>query len=192
MGKFFYILFSLLLFISCKRATLVKDVKTINSSDLISKDSVQTNLATKDPIMSRSESISKDPFALNDNVVKMTSSNSVYYIPIEINDTKMDIIFDTGASSISISETEALFLLKHGKLDEDDILSSISFQDATGTISNGTLINLKKVQIGNKVLNDIEATVVHNLDAPILLGQSALSKFGRLTIDYNKNEIIFE
>jgi len=126
------------------------------------------------------------------NIVKMIPNGGVYYIPIQINDVNMNIIFDTGASSISISETEAIFLIKQGKITEEDILGKIQFQDATGNISEGTRINLKKVKIGNKIIYDVEASVVHNLEAPLLLGQTALSKFGKLTIDYNKNEIIFD
>lgn len=126
------------------------------------------------------------------NVVKMNREGGVYFIPIEINDVGMSIIFDTGASNISISDTEAIFLWKQGKITENDILGSYKFQDATGKISEGTRINLQKVKIGSRVIYDVEASVVHNLEAPLLLGQSALSKFGKLTIDYNRNEIIFE
>lgn len=126
------------------------------------------------------------------NVVKMVRDGGVYFIPIEINDVGMSIIFDTGASSISISETEALFLWKQGKIAKEDILGSYQFQDATGRISEGTRINLQKVKIGSRIIRDVEASVVHNLEAPLLLGQSALSKFGKLTIDYNRNEIVFE
>jgi aspartyl protease family protein len=122
----------------------------------------------------------------------MQEDNGIYRIPIEINNIRMNIIFDTGASSISISETEALFLMKQGKIEQEDILGKIRFQDATGNISEGTRINLKTVKIGNKEIYNVEASVVHNLEAPLLLGQSALSKFGKLTIDYKRNEIIFE
>src|SRR5690606_16059600 len=126
------------------------------------------------------------------NVIKMKMSGGVYLIPAEVNGSNMDFIFDTGASSISISETEAIFLIKQGKITEEDILGKIQFQDATGNISEGTRINLKKVKIGNKTIYDVEASVVHNLEAPLLLGQSVLSRFGKLTIDYNRNEIIFD
>ncbi|WP_225034700.1 TIGR02281 family clan AA aspartic protease [Winogradskyella sp. SM1960] len=126
------------------------------------------------------------------NTVKMDKQGGVFFIPIEINDIAMKIIFDTGASSVSISETEAIFLLKQGKLTEEDFLGKVQFQDATGNISEGTRLNLKKVKIGIKTIYNIEASVVHNLEAPLLLGQSALSKFGKLTINYNKNEIVFD
>lgn len=125
-------------------------------------------------------------------VVKIKKVNGVYEIPTEINGVSMYFIFDTGAGLISISETEAIFLLKQGKLSEDDILGKANFTDANGDISEGTIINLKTVKIGNRVLENIEASVVHNLGAPLLMGQSALEKFGKISIDYKRNEITFE
>jgi aspartyl protease family protein len=64
--------------------------------------------------------------------------------------------------------------------------------DANGDISVGSLIILREVQIGNKVLHDVQATVMANQNAPLLMGQSALEKFGRISIDYEKGEISFE
>jgi len=126
------------------------------------------------------------------NVIPMREEGGVYYVTIEINGVDMEIIFDTGASSISISSTEAMFMLKQGKLTKNDILGSQQFIDATGKISEGTLIVLRNVKIGNKMLHNIEASIVHNMEAPLLLGQSALSSFGKISIDYNKEEITFE
>lgn len=124
--------------------------------------------------------------------IEMVHEGGVYKIPIEINGVSMNFIFDTGASIISISETEALYLIKQGKILEEDILGSVYYQDATGKISEGTQINLKSVRIGNNEVYNVKASVVHNLQAPLLLGQSALSRFGKVTIDYKKNTISFE
>ena len=125
-------------------------------------------------------------------LVKMVEENGVYKIPIEINGSNMNFIFDTGASIISISSTEAMFLYKQGTLKEEDFIGNVNFQDATGAISEGTIIKLKTVKIGNKVLQNVEASIVHNNSAPLLFGQSALAKFGKVSIDYNQNEITFE
>jgi aspartyl protease family protein len=102
--------------------------------------------------------------------------NGVKYVWIEVNGIRLRFIFDTGASDICISEAEAITLYKQGTLTEDDILETQSFQDATGTISNGTKIILREVKIGNQILENIEALVVSNFQAPLLLGQSALEK----------------
>lgn len=125
-------------------------------------------------------------------VVKMQKNNSVYEIPTEINGIPMHFIFDTGAGLISISTTEANFLYKQGTLTDGDVVGSANFIDANGDISEGTIITLKTVKIGDKTLRNVEASVVHNLSAPLLMGQSALEKFGKISIDYNRGEISFE
>lgn len=125
-------------------------------------------------------------------VVKMNKKNGVYEVPIEINGSKMFFIFDTGASDITISLTEATFLYKQGTLTDDDFLGTQQYQIADGSISEGTIINLKTVKIGNRTLTNVQAAVVHNMGAPLLFGQSALGQFGKVTIDYNKGEITFE
>jgi aspartyl protease family protein len=125
-------------------------------------------------------------------VVKMNKKNGVYDVPIEINGSKMFFIFDTGASDITISLTEATFLYKQGTLTDDDFLGTQQYQIADGSISEGTIINLKTVEIGNRLLTNVQASVVHNMGAPLLFGQSALAQFGKVTIDYNRGEITFE
>ena len=125
-------------------------------------------------------------------IIKMEKSNGVYEIPTEINGVPMHFIFDTGAGLISISETEATFLYKQGKLDRNDIIGKANFIDANGDVSEGTIINLKSVRLGSRLLENVQASVVHNLSAPLLMGQSALEKFGKISIDYQRGEISFE
>jgi aspartyl protease family protein len=125
-------------------------------------------------------------------ILKMENDNGVKYVWIEINGLKLKFIFDTGASSICISSSEASVLYNQGTLQKDDILDIQYFQDATGTISAGTRINLKTVKIGDRTLNNIDATVIDNNKAPLLLGQTAFEKFGKISIDNDKGEITFE
>jgi aspartyl protease family protein len=66
------------------------------------------------------------------------------------------------------------------------------FQDATGKVSAGTRIRLRTVKIGDRILKNIEAIVIDNDEAPLLLGQSALEKFGKISIDNKNGIIIFE
>lgn len=124
--------------------------------------------------------------------IKMTKRSGVYFIPCKINGSEMEFIFDTGASDITMSLTEALFLYKQGTLTDSDFIGTQQYQIANGNVEEGTVIKLKTVEIGNRKLYNVQASVVHNLQAPLLLGQSALNKFGKISIDYNKGEITFE
>jgi aspartyl protease family protein len=126
------------------------------------------------------------------SIIKMYNDNGVYYVPCKINGMEMQFIFDTGASDISMSAAEAIVLYKHGKLNEDDFIGSQQYQIADGSIHEGMLVELKTVEIGNRKLTNVRASIVDYLDAPLLLGQSALSKFGKISIDYKRNEITFE
>lgn len=123
--------------------------------------------------------------------VHMEQAGGVFLVPITVNGLDLKFIFDTGASSICISAAEAAVMARQGKITENDILGQQQFQDATGGISVGTIIRLHSVEIGGIVLHNVEANVVDNIQAPLLLGQTALSKFGKVTIDYNNNTIEF-
>lgn len=123
--------------------------------------------------------------------VRMRKEGGVYLVPITVNGLNLDFIFDTGASSISLSSAEAMVMLRQGKITQEDIVGQQQFQDATGSVSVGTIVLLRTVQIGDITLENVEASVVDNIQAPLLLGQTALAKFGKVTIDYDHNTIEF-
>lgn len=149
-------------------------------------DCVQTNRTSHNaPNEVREKKISEH------TIVKMRKENGVYLVPITVNGLNLDFIFDTGASNISISSAESTVMLRQGKITRDDIMGEQKFQDATGGISVGMIVRLKKVEIGGIVLHDVEASVVDNINAPLLLGQTALAKFGKVTIDYEHETIEF-
>ena len=58
--------------------------------------------------------------------------------------------------------------------------------DANGNVAVGTVINLKKVDLGDFSLNNVRAAVVRNQKAPLLLGQSVLGRLGKVEIDNSK------
>jgi aspartyl protease family protein len=171
----------------------MKNLKTIKVVCCIVLLTACTQSGRRQPNSNNEAQINSPRDKWNGNtVVKMNKKNGVYEVPIEINGSKMFFIFDTGASDITISLTEATFLYKQGTLTDDDFLGTQQYQIADGSISEGTIINLKTVKIGNRTLTNVQASVVHNMRAPLLFGQSALAQFGKVTIDYNKSEIIFE
>ena len=67
------------------------------------------------------------------------------------------------------------------------IIGKQNYQTADGNITEGTVINLKDVKLGSLHMNNIKASVVRNQAAPLLLGQSVLSKLGKIEIDNTKN-----
>lgn len=119
--------------------------------------------------------------------IPFTPMGGVTKINCSINNLPLNFIFDTGASSVSLSMVEANFMMKNGYLKNSDVVGSGNYIDANGNVSEGTVINLRQIDLGGLKLHNVHASVVRNQKAPLLLGQSVLGRLGRIEID-NKNK----
>ena len=118
--------------------------------------------------------------------IPFTKEGGVCKVKCAINGLPLHFIFDTGATDVSISSVEATSMAKNDFLSSSDIIGKQNYQTADGNITEGTVINLKDVKLGSLHLNNIKASVVRNQAAPLLLGQSVLSKLGKIEIDNTK------
>lgn len=108
-------------------------------------------------------------------------------VKCNINGLPLNFWLDTGASNVSLSMVEATFMMKNGYLTKDDVVGNSYYLDANGNVSEGAIINLRKVSFGDCEITNVKASVVSNLKAPLLLGQSVLSRLGSVEIDNQKH-----
>lgn len=128
------------------------------------------------------------------NVVTMIkSADGTYEIPVQINGVlKIKFVFDSGASDVSISPDVALTLMKTGTVTKSDFIGTQRYQFADGTTAESKVFIIKELQIGNKKVTNVRASISNSVEAPMLLGQSVLQKFGKFTIDNNVHTITIE
>lgn len=122
-------------------------------------------------------------FAIGQTKIFMKKEGGVFTIPCTVNGLRLKFIFDTGASTVTISLTEALFMLKNGYLKESDIKGSSLSELANGQITENTKIVLHDIEFSGLILYNVEASVIHELGAPLLLGQTAMKKIGTFQFD---------
>lgn len=115
-----------------------------------------------------------------------------FEVPCQINGLQLQMIFDTGASDVTISSVEANFMLKNRYISGKDIKGKRYYQVATDELSAGTIITLREVMIGDVLLKNVEASVVGDQRAPLLFGQSAMERLGIITIDNEQNKLIIK
>ena len=118
--------------------------------------------------------------------VEMEQQGGIFYLQGKVNGLPLKFIFDTGASNVSLSLAEALFMLKNGYLEQNDIKGVSYAQIANGDIVENTEVLLKSIEIGGITISNVKALISHNLSAPLLLGQSAIQKLGPIQLDKNK------
>lgn len=121
--------------------------------------------------------------------IPFTKEGGVFKVKCSINELPLYFIFDTGASDVTMSTVEATFMFKNGFLSPSDITGKQHYITADGNISEGTTILLRSVTFGGVTLTNVKASVVASQNAPLLLGQSVLSRLGHIEIDNQKKVI---
>ena len=111
-------------------------------------------------------------------------------MPCKVNGLNLKFIFDTGAADVSIAKNEAIFMIKYGYLSQDDIVGLENYQMADGDIVEGVVINIKKLEIGDIILENVRASIIDSDNAPLLLGQSVIKELGDYKFDYDNNKLI--
>lgn len=127
--------------------------------------------------------------------VPFTEEGGVKTIPVKLNGVGMNMIFDTGCSGMSISSFELGLMMKNSAISQYDLLGTQAAQIADGSVVMNQLVNIAEVEIGGAdgvLCYDVEASVVDNLAAPVLLGNGVLDEVASIEVDNDAKVIRFK
>ena len=119
-------------------------------------------------------------------IIQMTEDMGIYEVPCEVNGLKVKMIFDTGASAVSLSQSFAEIMIDNGGLSSADFIGESKSLIADGSMMKHTNIILRSIKIGDITLHNVKAIVVNNQSAPLLFGQSAIQMLGDISIKGDK------
>ncbi len=128
-------------------------------------------------------------YELETTEIPFKKDGNMMMIDCTINNLPLHFIFDTGASDVSLSQVEANFMMKNGYLTRNDIQGKARYSVADGSVHEGMVLNLRRVNFGGLELRNVRASVVKNQKAPLLLGQSVFGQLGRIEID-NEDRVV--
>lgn len=134
----------------------------------------------------RSNQVEEGEYVVKIVEIPFTKEGEVCKVKCSINGLPLYFIFDTGASDVSMSDVEANFMFKNEYMTSQDVEGRQNYMTADGNVIAGTVVNLRNVNFGGVELNNIQASVVKNQRAPLLLGQSVLKRLGKIEIDNEK------
>lgn len=152
---------------------------------------IETSGKIDAPIRIKHTELEKKFFKSNE--VKLESNGGVFEFPVVLNGVlKINVILDSGAAEVSLSPDIVTTLIKTKTIKDSDFLPGKIYSFADGSKAKSMRFNLDSLQIGTKILHNVECGIANSINAPILLGQSALQKLGKYTIDYKKGTLEFE
>jgi len=124
--------------------------------------------------------------------VPLQDDNGVYVIPVRLNDVvTLGAIVDSGASELQIPADVVLTLIRSGTVTSSDFLPGATYILADGSKVKGERFTLRKVQVGDIVIDDVPAAI-SSVSSTLLLGQSFLSRFRSWSIDNASKELIVD
>lgn len=132
-------------------------------------------------------SIDSNANASTKKVIPLNKIGGVYEVAVTLNNVlTIGFIVDSGASDVSISPDVALTLIKTKTIGDKDWLPGVYYRFADGSTAKSARFKLRAVKIGERELRNVTCSISNSVAAPMLLGQSALEKLGRYSIDYEK------
>jgi aspartyl protease family protein len=179
----------------------VSQIQNINNAffhlcTLIISDPIKYGLNKEPDPFEKNNETQRTNIALENpsNSIKiLKTENGLIEVPIVLNDVlKINFIFDSGASEVSLSPDVALTLIRTGTISESDWLPSQTYSFADGSTAKSKRFLIKKLVIGNQILTNIEASISKSIEAPMLIGQNVMNKLGSITIDYENQLLIIK
>ncbi|MEL7144814.1 MAG: retropepsin-like aspartic protease [Bacteroidota bacterium] len=119
-------------------------------------------------------------------------SSGLYELKASLNDVSGHFIFDTGASGIVINGSFYDRLVRNGQLTRTDYRGDVQSVIADGSVVTGSLYNIRTLRAGNLTLRNVSVTVMPQANAGMLIGQTFLAKFGKVTLDFDNSRLILE
>ena len=121
--------------------------------------------------------------AFGQTKIKLEKDGGIYKIQCKVNGAPMKMYFDTGATVVSISLSTAMYLLENDLVEREDFVGLTKTMTADGSVIDNMKLIIKDVEIAGLHLKNVEAVVNSSSTAPLLLGQSAIGKLGKITLD---------
>ena len=113
-----------------------------------------------------------------------------YEVPVLINKTiTLNFMIDSGASDVSIPADVVLTLVRSGTLQRSDFIGTKTYRLADGSTVPSTTFRIRSLTMNNVVIENVTGSV-SSVDAPLLLGQSFLSRFKSWSIDNSKQALV--
>jgi aspartyl protease family protein len=131
-------------------------------------------------------------FSRGKETIPLESLAGVYVVPAVINGVvNGKFLVDTGASLVGLPAGVVKSLVDAGFITQADFLGERTFGIANGSTMQAQALRLKSLQVGNVVVENVEASVLPE-NAPPLLGQSFLSRLKAWSMDSTAHTLTIE
>lgn len=124
--------------------------------------------------------------------VRLIREAGTFKIPVRINGVlELQFTVDSGASDVTVPADVVMTLVRTGTISESDFVGEQTYRLADGSTVRSDTFRIRQLQVGDRTITNVLGSVA-NVNGSLLLGQSFLSRFQRISFDYGQGVLVLE
>jgi hypothetical protein len=124
--------------------------------------------------------------------IPLKPDGGVWTVPVRVNDVvTLPFVVDSGAADVSITYDLYLILRRAGSVSSADITGYTNYSLADGSTQREPNLRIRSLRIGGIEVRDVACSVAPERGS-LLLGQSFLSRFRTVSIDYQRHVLLID
>jgi predicted aspartyl protease len=125
-------------------------------------------------------------------VVPLVPDGGSFTVPVTINGRlTLNFVVDSGASDVSVPADVVMTLVRTGTITDSDFLGKQTYQMADGSTVPSQRFNIRSLTVGDRTLENVVGSIAP-VAGSLLLGQSFLSRFKSVSMDYERRALILK
>ena len=123
-------------------------------------------------------------------VVRLEPHRGVFAVPVINRAIIIPFVLDSGAADVQLPAEVVLTLVRTGTLSQGDFIGESAYVLADGRRLRSPRFSIREMQVGERVVRNVAASVGPAVSSDALLGQGFLSKLPSWTLDNNRHVLV--
>ena len=143
-------------------------------------------------VPAKTEQLNPAPSSSVGTEVSLVRKGGTFKVPVLVNGViQLDFTVDSGAADVSIPADVVLVMMRTGTLKDSDFLGAKTYRLADGSTIPSETFRIRSLKVGSNVIENVIGSMAR-VEGGLLLGQSFLSRFRRVSFDYTRQVMVLE
>jgi hypothetical protein len=126
------------------------------------------------------------------STVRLLADGGTFKVPVRLNGVlTLNFTVDSGASDVTVPADVVLTLVRTGTITSDDFIGEQTYRLADGRTIQSSVFRIRELKVGEKYAYNVRGSVA-DVQGSLLLGQSFLGQFSRVSFDNANQRLILE
>ncbi len=175
-----------------RRGLSINDCQRVDGASPVGPVRRVTSLPPIAPVAAAQPPVRPAPQVTLGSTIPLIKESGTFKVSVVINGIiPLHFTVDSGASDVSIPADVVGTLIRTGTLTDNDFVGEQIYRLADGSRIKSKTFRIRQLKVGDRVVENVLGSVA-DVNGSLLLGQSFLSRFGKVSFDYGRQVLVLE